>query len=315
MKGLLRSIDHAVINFTKPNVFLLPLILAILLISISVADIYLQEIILKNTISQPPLFTKVNDYPLLKDNIAPEISAKAAIVMDKDSQVVLYAKNPNLRFSPASTTKIMTALTALEHFGIADILTVKSTGVEGSVIGLSEGERMTFGDLLYAMLLPSANDAAFVIAQNYPGGVEKFVNKMNENTRRFSLYNMHFGDPAGLLDHEDYTTPIDLARLASISLDNRVLSQIVSTKRRIISDVDGKNTYEIFNLNKLLGIDGVNGIKTGFTDEAGGVLVTSKVENGHTLIIVVLKSDDRFLDTERLINVFSGNINYLSIRP
>jgi len=315
MKGLLRSIDHAITNFTKPNVFLLPLILSILLISISIVDIYLQEIILINTIFQQPLSAKVNDYPLLKNNITPEISAKAAIIMDKDSQVILYTKNPNLRFSPASTTKIMTALTALEYFGLTDILTVKSTGVEGSVIGLSAGERMTFGDLLYAMLLPSANDAAFVIAQNYPGGVEKFVNKMNGNARRFNLYNMHFGDPAGLLDYEDYATPIDLARLASIALDNKVLSQIVSSKRKIISDVDSKNTYEIFNLNKLLGFYGVNGIKTGFTDEAGGVLVTSKVESGHTLIIVVLKSDDRFLDTERLINVISGNINYLSIRP
>src|SRR3989344_3560144 len=312
MKGLLYSLDHAVINFTKPNVFLLPFVLSILLIIISVVDIYLQEIILKNTIFQPPISANVNEYPLLKNKAAPEISAKAAIIMDKDSQVVLYAKNPNLRFSPASTTKIMTALTALEHFNLTDILTVKSTGTEGSVIGLSEGERMTFGDLLYAMLLPSANDAAFVIAQNYPGGVEKFVNKMNENTRRFSLYNMHFGDPAGLLDHEDYTTPIDLARLASISMDNKVLSQIVSSKRKIISDVDSRNTYEIFNLNKLLGTNGVNGIKTGFTDEAGGGLVTSRIKNGRKLIIIVMKSDDRFLDTQKLLN-FVSDVTYLKL--
>src|SRR3989344_2884997 len=143
MKGLLYSIDHAVINFTKPNIFLLPFVLSILLIVISVADIYLQEIVLRNTIDKPPLSAKVNDYPLLKSNIIPEISAKAAIIIDKDSQVVLYAKNPNLRFSPASTTKLMTALTALEYFNLTDILTVKSVEVDGSVLGVSEGARMT----------------------------------------------------------------------------------------------------------------------------------------------------------------------------
>ncbi|MBI2031318.1 MAG: D-alanyl-D-alanine carboxypeptidase [Candidatus Levybacteria bacterium] len=315
MKDILRSVDHAVLNFTKPNIFLIPLFVVVLLIMISVYDIYIQQVLLNNQILPIPITTKVNSYPLLKNTNPPEISAKAAIIMDKDSSVVLFSKNPNLRFSPASTTKIMTALTALEYFDLTDILTVKSTGIEGSVIGLSEGERMTFGDLLYAMLLPSANDAAFVIAQNFPGGEKAFIDKMNENTRRLHLYNMHFEDPAGLLDYEDYASPIDLARLASISLDNKTLSQIVATKRKIISDIDGVNIYDISNLNKLLGAYGVNGVKTGFTDEAGGVLITSKVEKDHTLIIVVLRSDDRFSDTLRLIDFISGNINYLTIRP
>lgn len=315
MKDILRSIDHAVLNFTNPNIFLIPFLAAVLLIIISIYDIYIQQILLNNRILPTPVQVKINSYPFLKNKNAPEISAKAAVIVDKDSSVILYSKNPNLRFSPASTTKLMTALTALEYFNLADILTVKRVNTEGSVIGLSVGERMTFSDLLYAMLLPSANDAAFVIAQNFPGGEKAFINKMNENNRRFHLYNTHFEDPAGLLDYQDYTTPIDLIRLASIAIDNRTLSQIVSTKRKIISDIDGLNTYDISNLNKLLGIYGVNGVKTGFTDEAGGVLITSKIENGHTLIIVVLRSEDRFADTLSLLNFISGNITYLPIRP
>jgi len=313
MKDILRSVDQAILNFTKPGIFLIPFTLAILLIIISVYDIYIQQVLINNQILKAPITAKVNSYPFLKKKNFPEISAKAAIIMDKDSSVVLYSKNPNLRFSPASTTKIMTALTALEYFNPSDILTVKSAKTEGSTIGLFEGEKMTFLDLLYAMLLPSANDAAFVIAQNYPGGEKAFIDKMNENTRRFHLYNTHFEDPAGLLDYKDYASPIDLARLASIALDNKIISQIVSTKRRIISDIDGLVTYDVSNLNKLLGIYGINGVKTGFTDEAGGVLITSKVENGHTLIIVVLRSEDRFADTLRLVDFISGNINYLSI--
>lgn len=314
MKDILRSVDHAILNFTKPNIFLIPLFVAVLLIIISVYDIYIQQVLINNKLLPNPVTAKINDYPFLKNKNFPEISAKAAIIIDKNSSVVLYSKNPNLRFSPASTTKIMTALTALEYFDLSDILTVKTENTEGSVIGLFQGERMTFSDLLYAMLLPSANDAAFVIAQNYPGGEKAFIDKMNKNTKRFHLYNTHFEDPAGLLDYEDYTSPIDLARLASIALDNKTISQIVSTKRKIISDVDGTKTYDISNLNKLLGIYGVNGVKTGFTDEAGGVLVTSKVENGRTLIIVVLRSEDRFGDTLRLIDFIAGNINYLPIR-
>src|SRR3989344_6619575 len=313
MKDFLQSIKK---RFLKPDPFLFPIILVAILLFLAIFDVYQKgEIILKSTLSSPISNYKNASYPLLKNKLYPDILAQAAIVIDKDSGVIIYAKNENLRFSPASTTKIMTALTALDYFKLTDILEVKRVADEGSILGLIKGEKMTFLDLLYAMLLPSANDAAFVIAQNYPGEEPGFVEKMNQKAKLLGLNNTHFQDPAGLFDPDDYTTPLELARLASVSLENKLFSQVVSTKYRLISDIYAVKTFSLLNKNKLLGIDGISGIKTGFTDEAGGVLVSSKTENGHTLIIVVMRSEDRFGDTLALVSYVSDNLTYLSIHP
>lgn len=248
-------------------------------------------------------------------NIEPltQLTAKGVAVMDDDSKIILFSKNPGLRFSMASTTKIMTALTALEYFQLDDILTVKETFREGAVVGLTKGEQMTLGNLLYGMLLPSGNDAAVAIAQNFPGGERAFVEKMNENAARFHLANTHFADPAGLNDEGDYTTVIDLARLASLAMQNTKFSEIVATKYITITNATGTKSYAISNLNKLLGTSGVIGIKTGFTEEAGGILVTGKEEQGHRLIVVIMKSEDRFLDTSLLLSFLNGNITYIKL--
>lgn len=253
--------------------------------------------------------------PVIKTDYIPEVSAKGAIIMDSDSNVVLYSKNPDLRFSTASTTKIMTALIALDYFKLDDILTVKQATEEGSVLGLQQGEQMTFENLLYAMLLPSANDAALTIAQNYPGGSNAFLIKMNQKAQKLNLYNTHYLDPAGLEDIGDYTTAFDLARLASVAIKNDTLRKVVGTQQKVITDVIGANVYKIENLNKLLGSNGVTGIKTGYTEEAGEVLVTSKLEKGKTIIIVVMGSQDRFSDTQKLLDLISNNLTYLSIHP
>ncbi len=316
MKDFLQSVKLLIKRILKPDPFLLPVILLAALFFLVVFDVYQKgEIILKSTLNTPITNYKSSSYPFLKNKFNPNILAQAAIVVDKDSGVVIYAKNENLRFSPASTAKIMTALTALDYFKLTDVLEVKRVAGEGSILGLVQGEKMTFLDLLYAMLLPSANDAAFVIAQNYPGEEQGFIEKMNQKVKLLGLNNTHFQDPAGLLDQDNYTTPLELARLASVSLENKLFSQVVSTKYRFISDINGVNTYPLFNRNKLLGIDGISGIKTGFTDEAGGVLVSSKSENGHTLIIVVMRSEDRFGDTLALASYVSDSLTYLSIHP
>ena len=255
---------------------------------------------------------KAADYPLLRGRILPQVSANGAIIMDADSKVVLYEKNPDLRFSLASTTKMMTGLTALDYFNPDDILTVKTATDEGSLLGLYPGEQMSFKNLLYAMFLPSANDAAFTVAQNYPLGQDVFVQKMNEKAKNLQLFNTSYVDPVGLLDQGDYTTPFDLARLASFFIQNKILQQIVNTKEIVISDTLGKE-FELENLNILLGYDGVNGIKTGYTEGAGQVLVTSKIEKARTIIIVVMGSQDRFGDTEKLLDLVTNNLNFLPI--
>ena len=254
-------------------------------------------------------------YPQIKYPYTPVISAQGAVVLDRASKVPLFEKNPKLRFSPASTTKIMTALVGLEYFKLDDVLTIFEPNVAGSNLVFEQGERFSFEDLLYAMMLPSSNDASLAIAQNYPGGEKAFITKMNTRAKEFRLIDTYFDDPVGLLDEKDYTTPVDLARLSSIALDNLVLREVVSTKNKIIVNESGKS-YFLSNLNRLLDLPGISGIKTGFTEGAGQVLVTSKKIDGNSeIIIVVMQSEDRFGDTQIILNYLDNNINYLSIHP
>jgi len=310
-----KNLFHNIIYFFLP---LFLLILALILFSL---DTYFKESLLKIQILPSPLPPlTVSRYPILKQQFSPLISAKGAVIVDPETKVVLFAKNPNLRFSSASTTKIMTAITALQAFSLNQEMVVFEHINDGSVIGLKIHERMTFENLLYGMLLPSGNDAALTIAQNYQGGLKEFIKKMNQNAKDWYLYNTHFEDPTGL-DDGNFTTSVDLARLASVAKKNPTFSKVVSTKNKIITDVSGTEKYDLENLNKLLGIDGIDGIKTGYTEEAGQVLVTSKtyfdpLENKkRSIIVVVMGSQDRFSDTQNLLNLASGNITYLSIHP
>ncbi len=316
MKDFLLRIEEIKHFLPKLSSIFIPLFFLIAFVEITVLNVYTQKKIAQESILPAP-FTDISytSYPLIKDKFIPDLSAKAAIAVDDDSKVILFSKNPEFRFAPASTTKIMTALTSLQFFNLRDTLTVRVATSEGSIIGLKKNQKIRFEDLLYAMMLPSANDAALAIAQNYPGGENAFLNKMNENAKRLHLFSTHFSDPAGLMDDKGYTTVLDLARLASAALKNETFAQVVATKHKVISDSGGQNEYSVNNLNKLLGFDGVNGIKTGYTDEAGQVLVTSKIEKGHTIIIVVMKSADRFGDTQKLLQLVSNNITYLSTHP
>ncbi len=232
--------------------------------------------------------------------------------MEADSQIALYSKNSELRFSTASTAKIMTALVALEYYQDKSVLTINNPIVQGSYLGFQKGEKFYFKDLLFAMLLPSSNEAALSMAENYQGGVQAFVTRMNEKALAMHLINTHFSDPAGLDDDNNYSTALDLARLAGYAMKNEKIAATVSTKQTIISDVANSGHFQLDNLNKLLGIDGVNGIKTGTTRGAEEVLITSIVAKGHTFIIVVMKSRQRFVDTKTLMSLISNNVRYIT---
>ncbi len=314
-------------GFKRPLLYACVLLCLLFLVSAAILDIFLRYYNFEKKIKEFPLNVSQAEYPVFKFPINPGISAKAVIIMDNESKIVLFSKNPNLLFSMASTTKIMTALVALDYYKIDDVLVVKTEKVEGVNVGFKIGEKLLFKDILYAMLLPSGNDAALALAENYlpagkagPGGEVEFVKKMNEKAKFLHLNNTNFADPIGLEDSRDYTTPLDLARLASFAMKNETFAKIVATPTMEISDITGENKYLLNNLNKLLGIQGINGIKTGYTTEAGQVLVTSKVEidsrnKKHNLIILVMGSQDRFWDTSKLLYAISGNINYLSIHP
>lgn len=277
---------------------------------------YLSGIFAKNLTPLPDPFplTKAADYPMLQRTFLPVISAEAAYILDDSSKVVLFAKNDTIRFSPASTTKMMTALVALDYYKPDDIITIKRTGVIPVIVGFPLGDKIKFADMLYAMLLPSGNDVAFALADNYPGGENAFVAAMNKKARLLHLDNTHFGDPVGLADDEDFSTVRDMALLAAYTKAHPVLSAIVATKEKIISDVQGQ-TYDLKNTNQLLGLYGVDGVKTGYTGEAGEVLATSTIIHGHRFILIVMKSDDRFADTEKLLQLLQNNVTFIPIRP
>ncbi|MBI2614044.1 MAG: D-alanyl-D-alanine carboxypeptidase [Candidatus Levybacteria bacterium] len=302
-------------GYKRPLLYFFLFVCLSFLVTFAIFDLFLRYYIFDKKIEEVPLTISNTLYPVFKSEINPDTTAKAVVVLDDESKVLLFSKNPNLLFSMASTTKIMTALVALDYYKMDDVLIIKTENVEGVNIGFKVGEKLNFVDVLYAMLLPSGNDAALALAKNYPGGEGEFVKKMNEKAKFLNLTNTNFADPIGLEDSRDYTTPLDLARLASAALENKIFSNVVGTRTIEISDISGENKYLLRNLNKLLGVSGVDGVKTGHTTEAGQVLVTSKKEGSHRIIIVVMDSQDRFSDTEKLLNLISGNINYLSIHP
>lgn len=234
---------------------------------------------------------------------APEFTAASVLAKDLETGEILFQKNIDSQLSPASTTKLMTALVALDNYKPDDILTVYDEDlVEGSTMGLNLGERLTFRSLLYGMLLNSGNDAAFTIASNYPGGLDNFVSQMNERARKMNLTNTNFENPAGFDGSAHFSSASDLATLALNFASDPELRRVVSTKETSVTSIDGGQVHYLKNLNKLLGENGVYGIKTGFTEKSGENLVGLVDRDGHKILTVVLNSKDRFGETKALMD-------------
>jgi len=254
----------------------------------------------------------------------PLLTARSAVVMDKNSSVVIYSKNGNLWVLPASIVKIMTALIALDYYQSEDILTVGEINDFGQTMKLVVGEKITVKNLLYGLLVASANDAALVLAQNYPGGQKAFVTAMNRKAAALNLGNTYFANPTGLDSDEkgnlladfSYTTALDLARLAVEAFKNPLFSQIVKTEKITVNDISGKIAHQLFNINQLLGkIEGLKGGKTGWTEEAGECLVAYTEKEDRGIITVVLGSQDRFGETKKLIDWVFANYRWIEINP
>lgn len=242
------------------------------------------------------------------DNL--ETLAAAFVVYDVESRSVVSSKNKDLRLSPASTAKIVTAILALEYFDTEELLVVPDlSSVKGSKMGLIAGEEIKVINLLYGMMLPSGNDAAYVISYYYPGGLSGLVNAMNQKTVELRLSNTQFIDPSGYED-TNFSTAIELARIAAYAMQNPIFREIVGTRSRVVYDRTFTFVHPLRNINELLRNPKIVGIKTGFTNEAGGVLVSAIEDKGRLFIVVVLKSDDRFLDTRLIIDEVVNNISY-----
>ncbi len=227
------------------------------------------------------------------------VSAESAVLIDASDGTILWEKNAHVPMGPASTTKLMTALVAVSHLSPEHLLTVpkNACGIEGSSIYLCEGETLTLEQLLYAMLLSSANDAATAIALCVGGSMEGFCALMNQKAASMGLENTHFQNPHGLYDEEHYTTAYDLARIGAAVLANPLLSRIVATYKIYIPKGEYPNARLLVNHNKLLrSYEGAIGLKTGFTKKTGRTLVSAARREGLTLIAVTLRDGDDWRD-------------------
>lgn len=239
------------------------------------------------------------------------LSAECAVLMEAESGEVYYSKNSSAVQGMASTTKIMTALVALESTDISKTVYVSkdAAGVIGSSIYLRPGDRVTMESLLYAMLLESANDAAAAIAIDVAQSVEAFAALMNAKAADLGLNDTNFTNPHGLYDDRHYTSAESLAVIAAHAMKNDVFRKIVSTGKHTIT-ITGENTESrlLFNHNKMLRIyDGAIGIKTGYTIKSGRCLVSAAERNGLTLIAVTLNAPDDWHDHITMLNYGFGS--------
>jgi len=268
--------------------------------------------------AQLPVFKTKSDYlspsELTKiphnetDAPMPDLTAHSALVIDYDSGLILYQKNAQATHLPASTTKIMTALVAHDRYDLNQVLIVPELDYEGQDIKLQYGEQLTFENLLYALLVASANDAAETLAANYPGGRAAFIAAMNQKAQDLSLSNTHFVNPTGFDESGQYTTPFDLIKLAKELLANPLLAQIVATQKTEVYNLDRTLIHPVSNINQLLGqVAGLKGVKTGWTSNAGECLTTYVERDGERIMTAVLGSEDRFGETKQLIDWVYNN--------
>lgn len=227
------------------------------------------------------------------------ISAQSAVLIEATTGRIIYSQNANKPLPMASTTKIMTALVALENLSLDTVVSVsgEAVGVEGSSIYLYEDEQLTVEELLYALMLESANDAAVAIAIAVAGGVDEFAVLMNKKADDLGLKSTHFVNPHGLDADGHYTTAYELAVITACALENDTFRQIVSTKKKTIPMRNGEGTRVLVNHNKLLrSYDGAIGVKTGFTKKSGRCLVSAAERDGLRLIAVTIGAPDDWRD-------------------
>lgn len=232
------------------------------------------------------------------------VSARSAVLYQPDTDRFIYTKNADERMPMASTTKIMTALVVIDSVeDITETVTVceDAAGTEGSSAYLKAGDELTVEELLYALLLQSANDAAVALAHHVGGDVAGFSAMMNERALEMGLTDTHFTNPHGLDDEEHYTTARDLARIGAAALENELLRSIASTYKRTFKSEERTRTY--VNHNKLLlRYDGAIGIKTGYTKRCGRCLVGAAERDGLTLVSVTLDAPSDWSDHSAMLD-------------
>ncbi len=245
---------------------------------------------------------------------APETGASGAVLIEAGTRMVLMDKQAHKKLPMASTTKVMTALVALESCQIEEMVEVPSEayGAEGSSMYLQKGEQLSMRDLLYGLMLVSGNDAAITIAVHVGGSVEGFAAMMNAKARALGALNTNFVTPNGLPNEAHYTTAYDLALICAAAMEHETFREIVSTTYH--RTTTGQVVRSMKNKNKILWeYEGGSGIKTGFTKSAGKCLVFSATRNGMTLIGVVLNCPAMFEDAKAMLDYGFENYELVSV--
>jgi len=254
---------------------------------------------------QPP------DTPVIKFTKDPILTTNDYILVDVSTNKILVSKNIDQKIYPASTTKLATALTALNLYPLDEVVTVDQVYDEGKTMELQLGEKITIKSLVQALLVYSANDSAYTLAKHYQGGVSGFISQMNLLMSKYNLTNTHFVNVDGIHSDDHYSTVYDLSQLGRLAIKNQTVASVVKNKTLTITDVTGNIKHEITSTNELLGVvPEIIGLKTGWTPEAKGCFIGLININGHEVISVVAQSDNRFQDTEILINWLKQNISW-----
>jgi len=249
----------------------------------------------------------------------PKLNVRTAVVYDRKSNRAILGKQENKRVAMASTTKIMTAIVVIENSNLEEVVDVstKAASIGGSRLGLKKGDKVTIRNLLYGLMLCSGNDSAVALAEKVGGSVQGFAEKMNEKAKELGLKNTKFVTPHGLDNPEHYTTAYELAVITDYAMNNEVFSKIVGTKNYTVT-INGYSKA-LTNTNELLGyLDGVKGVKTGFTNNAGRCLVTCVKRGDFEIITVVLGADTKKIRTEdsiKLIEYTYKNYKQVNIVP
>lgn len=246
----------------------------------------------------------------------PKVSADAAVLIEVTSGAVLFAKNAEKRRAPASTTKIMTAVVALEKGNLTKVVKVsrRAAGVPGSTIWLRSGQQLVLKELLEGMMLCSGNDGSVAVAEGVAGSTGAFVRLMNLKARELGALQTNFRNPHGLRAPSHYTTAMDLALITRYALGNPRFANLVKTKTAHLEWTDTQKKVEIRNTNRLLWyLQGADGVKTGTTNEAGHCLVSSATRDGKKFIAVVLHSSDRWADCTRLLEYGLNNFSAIKL--
>jgi len=243
------------------------------------------------------------------------INAHNALALDRSTGEVLFEQNGYTIVPMASTTKILTALITIERGDLDKSFTISknSSSIRGSKVGYKAGEEITIRELLYGLMYKSGNDAAIALAEGIGGSVEEFAEIMNHYKTSLGLLDSHFQSPHGLDSPEHYSSAYDLALLAAKGMEYDEFREVVSTKE--IKKEVYNFTRDYNNINKILWtIQGANGVKTGYTGQAGKCLVSSINHNGKDIIIVVLNCPGRWNETEKIYKHIVESMAFTTIK-